>query len=183
MEKWINEVKGFETIEGYKITDKGNVISYKRKKIKQLNPYPNTKGYPLVDLSQNRRSVKVHRLVAIAFIPNPKNKPQVNHINGIKTDNRVENLEWVTNSENQLHAIKIGLKRSLSKEDNYQYNKPSASGKPVAQLNEGREIIGTYHSLAHAARSVGLKAYGSIARACKNPVYKAAGSYWEFIDR
>jgi hypothetical protein len=65
------------------------------------------KGYERVKLG--RRSVKVHRVVAIAFIDNPHNYPQVNHINGIKSDNRVDNLEWCNNSQNQIHAYKTGL--------------------------------------------------------------------------
>jgi hypothetical protein len=60
-----------------------------------------------------RISKTAHRLIAIQYIPNPYNKKQVNHINGIKTDNRIKNLEWVTAKENTLHAIKAGLmKRS-----------------------------------------------------------------------
>lgn len=70
------------------------------------------RGYPRIRISINglKKSLRIHRLVAIHFIPNPQNKSQVNHIDGNKLNNNDWNLEWNTNSENQLHAIRTGLK-------------------------------------------------------------------------
>ena len=79
----------------------------------RLNNY----GYTEVRLTKDGKTTTtfIHILIAKAFIPNPYNKPEVNHINGIKTDNRIENLEWCTHSENINHAYKMGLLKPISK--------------------------------------------------------------------
>ena len=101
----MGKIEGFNN---YLISPQGEVISLAQKNPKVLVPRDNSIGYHRVLLCDKGRqkNLYIHRLVALAFIPNPNNLKEINHKNGIKSDNRVENLEWTTRSENMFDAYK-----------------------------------------------------------------------------
>lgn len=116
------QINGYDGL--YSACSNGSIISLPkktRKGIRTLKPIKVAFGYYAVDLVKDKKIKRflVHRLIANAFLDNTENKPQVNHINGLKGDNSLENLEWATASENQKHAIKNGL-RSAKGEKNSQ---------------------------------------------------------------
>ena len=108
----------------YQVSNRGRIKSIKRRyvhKDKIISPVVCKRGYAKASLCKNgeRKPHTIHRLVAIAFIKNPKNKPGVNHRNGIKTDNGSENLEWATGLENSRHAANAGLYYNVTGERNH----------------------------------------------------------------
>ena len=110
MEIW-KPIKDFENI--YEVSNLGRIKSFKNYKISFLIGSSSGDGYRTVTLCGNKnKRIYIHRLVALHFIENLENKIEVNHINGIKNDNRVDNLEWCTKSENSIHALKNGLAKS-----------------------------------------------------------------------
>lgn len=108
MEEW-RIIKGYDGL--YQVSNYGRVKSFKFGKEKILKPGIDGKGYYIISLSLDniRKTYLIHRLVGLTFIPNPEDKATINHINGIKTDNNISNLEWNTAKENYQHAVNTGL--------------------------------------------------------------------------
>lgn len=107
-------IKGYED---YKINEQGEIISYKRTKPRKIKHHIKGNGYVEVTLSDKKGSYKqigLHRLLAETFIPKPEGAEIVNHKNGDTTDFRLENLEWITKSQNKLHAIYTLKKRTAT---------------------------------------------------------------------
>lgn len=167
-------IPGFDK---YLIDDTGIVYSlYKGNELLVPLHYKTDKdGYKLVNLSRNKKiyTKKVHRLVAQTFIPNPNNYPEVNHKDGDKANNRVENLEWVTHQQNIVHSYKYGLR----KKHTGKYNK---SSRVVFQIKDS-VIINVFDSITEASAKT-LVSVPSICRCCKGKFKHAGGYQWKYKD-
>lgn len=177
------DIKGYEGL--YQISNLGNVKSVKRR-IKYSNgtivSYPekilkgfiSTSGYKAVDLYENKKKKKfyIHRLVAEAFVDNPLNKPEVNHINENKLDNRFENLEWCTSSENKLAGTVIERANKTRKDRKTAYKK-------VGMYNLNNDLIQIFDNIGIAEKSTGVNRK-TIYNSCNNKV-KPRNYIWKYL--
>lgn len=183
-EVW-KDVKGYEGI--FKISNKGRL-----KRIKNSPNMPDNNilkgsicmhGYRYYNMKvrDKGKKNKAHRLVAIAFLENPDNLPQVNHIDGNKLNNTAENLEWCDQLHNNRHALATGL-RKINMEHVRKAQRVSAhkQKKRVAQYNLDGTLVGEYDSLQEAAK--GFNSAPNISRACRSKTRTAYGFRWKFIE-
>lgn len=142
--------------------------------------YPDEKGYLRTCLCKNSVSkfYLIHRLVAQTFIPNPNNLLEVNHKDGNKVNNNVENLEWCTRKENVNHSILNNLKI-------FKYGKDNPTSKTIYQLDiKSNKIINIFYGCGDIKRKTKFKNPTSILKCCKNiKNYKTAYGYkWQFAE-
>lgn len=165
--KDIEEVKG-----KYQVSNLGNIKSLSRNKKMVLTQ--DKDGYLEIFMWKNKKKVhyRVHRLVAKAFIPNMENKAEVNHKNGIKSDNRVCNLEWVTKNENERHAYAIGLKHGMIGKDN-------PNSKSVIKYDLKMNKIATYVTIKEAGIKNNICAK-SIGKCCNGKIKTSGGYIWKY---
>ena len=156
LDKWA-DVKGFEGL--YKVNRNGNIYSLKSNKV--LKPILSN-GY--LKVMFGRRMYRIHRLVAIAYIPNPHNYPCINHKNGDKTDNRVENLEWCDYTMNLIHAYRQGLNKNE---------------RPVERLLNG-DVVQRYRSATEAEKDCFQSRL--IAKCCKGKRKHHGGYEWKYAN-
>lgn len=175
IEEW-KDIQGYEGV--YQVSNFGRVKSLERYRINNggtktlvkeriLKPSTNNKGYSRVELSNKtaRKPYLVHRLVAEAFIENPNNLPEVNHKDENKSNNRADNLEWITQKENLNYGTR-NHRVSLTK------------GSPAVALDDENNIIMEFHSISEASRQTGIPQQ-NISRCIKGKVPHAGGYVWK----
>lgn len=165
--------KKIKEFPNYSVSDEGEVRNDLSGRM--LTIFNNSSGYKVVHISsdKSKKTVRVHRLVAQAFIANPQKKSCVNHINGNRGDNRVENLEWCTHSENNAHSYRV-----LNRQSSHAITAMTvAKFKPVLCVETNK----IYESIKEAARQTGaLK--GNISHCLSNKRNTAGGYHWRYAD-
>ena len=181
--KW-KDIVGYEN--EYQINQFGEIRtlkdSPKLKKYDVLKPQISKRnGYVYQMLYKNGKEklLRVHRLVAMAFLPNPNNLPQVNHKDGNKQNNSVDNLEWCEQSDNMKHAYKNGLQTPSENQRKAIINTNKLKQKKVCQIKDG-EVINTFSGISEASRQTKIS-ISCISRCCNLKRKSTNGYEWRFL--
>ena len=154
----IQEINGYPD---YYVDDSGKIYSRKSGELKEIKQYPKTHGYLYVTLRKNNKRyyLRVHRLVADTFIPNPDNLPEVNHKDENKTNNRVDNLEWCTSSDNKIYGSRLYRVGRKVSDPNIPRKNNTSGRKGVCKTKWNtwvvffnRQYLGTFKTFDEAAK-------------------------------
>lgn len=170
----------------YQVSNLGNVKGLDRidsighNRLGKILYWDIIKWYRMIKLSKNAVKTRIfaHRLVGQTFIPNPENKGQINHKNGIKTDNRVENLEWVTPSENIKHSFNV-LWHKKSKAWLWITGWDHCRSKSVQQLYMEWTLLKIWNSISDIERTLWIS-WTHISAVCKWKRKSAGGFIWQY---
>lgn len=186
MNENINEIwLPIDDYDGYEVSNYGRVKSLERvdslgRTVKEriLKQGNDKDGYQRVQLCKdgNPKMLSVHRLVASAFIPNSNNLPQVNHIDEVKTNNHVSNLEWCTVEYNCNYGAR---NEKVSKAMSGKFGKDNPTSKQVIQLTLNNEVVKTWDSMMDVQRKLGYY-QSSISQCCKGRYKSAHGYKWVY---
>ena len=180
-EEWTH-INGYDGL--YIISNLGQVKRFIKGRWKILKPNKNKYGYLFVNLCKNGKSTsyRIHRLVALHFIPNPENKPQVNHIDENKENNVVSNLEWMTSKENNNHGTR-NVRHSKTRKEKFKNGEYRKGYKKVSCYDiETGNFIREFESLTQASNVVknSPNHRGDIANCCRGKYKYAYGYYWSY---
>lgn len=159
----------------YQVSNMGRVKSLKKKQPVILQGSYDKDGYLQVGLSNNSKSktIRVHRLVATTFLDNPENKPEINHKNEIRDDNRLTNLEWTTRKENIAHGTHNKKLSEARIKNNYLYK------RAVDQYDIDGKLLNTYDSIKEAAECTGISKI-TISGCCVHKYKKCRQYIWRY---
>lgn len=174
------DIKGYEGL--YQISNLGNVKSLSNNFLRKekILKHGKLKGYLLVQLSKNGKikCYRVHRLVAEAFIPNPNNLPQIDHINTDRSDNRVCNLRWCSHKENMNNILTID-KMSKNAHLKNKFGAEHPLSKPIIQFSKDGEFIRKWENAVEVKKELGID-NSSISKCCKGKMKSTGGYIWRY---
>lgn len=182
------DIEGFEGY--YKVSNQGRILALERnvsdrqRRKEKIRPTTIQKdGYAKIILYREftYKAFMTHRLVAKAFVSNPENKPHVNHKNSIRDDNRAENLEWVTSSENSIHSFKYGNRKPYAHWKGMK-GKNCPLSKPVIQMTMDKEYITEFAGQQEAQRETGIH-QATISQCCRGVKKNAGGYFWQYKNK